>query len=134
MDQEKDDSPESILIKKMVEDAIYTRHHITYEDDEEIKKWKNRLHEQNHTNVSCLRRCPRLPARTQLVLPSFHPMRAYPKKHEHRFLLRYLVLNCRKRSVGFKWNSIFIFNIINRLTHTQIYSHLISIFCVPRDF
>ena len=80
MDQEKDDSPESILIKKMVEDAIYTRHHITYEDDEEIKRWKNRLHEQNHTNVSCLRRCPRLPARTQIVLPSFSPDESLPQE------------------------------------------------------
>ena len=34
MEQGKFDTQESALIKKMIEDHVFTRHHISYDDDD----------------------------------------------------------------------------------------------------
>ena len=73
MEQGKFDTQESALIKKMIEDHVFTRHHISYDDDD-ANKWKRKLdsYAQEPTG-NCPHQCPGLPARMRTAQPSSSP-------------------------------------------------------------
>jgi len=80
MAEDKYDSQVSILIKKMIEEEIYTCHTINYEDN--IDNDANKLH--NHylgkSKQSSLHQYPRLPVHRRIAQPSFSPDEILPQE------------------------------------------------------
>ena len=70
---DKEPSQESILIKKMLENLDEITHHITYEDDDELKLWKEKIESYSNTIENCPHQCPGLPARMRTAQPSSLP-------------------------------------------------------------